>query len=118
MRLTLQIISLLVFWATTTLCYAGNNSGKQDIYFYKIDSQRIVISAPSGIKFIDHANCNGTNEASGVAISALRDNFAELYESVMLAHANNRKIAFWLDGACTPAMAGGPYPTANMVYVY
>ncbi len=109
---------LLASLSVIGVCYAGNNSGKQNIYFYKIDSQRIVISAPTGIKFIDNANCNGTTESTAVAISAVRDNFAELYASVMLAHANNRQIAFWLDGACTPPMAGGPYPTASMVYVY
>ncbi|MEH6597310.1 MAG: hypothetical protein V7736_17385 [Colwellia polaris] len=112
------MMGLLAFFAGIGVCNAGNNSGKQDIYYYKIDSQRIVIYVPSGIKFIDNANCNGTNEAIAVSISAVRDNFAELYASIMLAHANNRKIAFWLDGTCTPAMAGGPFPTASMVYVY
>tara|TARA_R110001583_G_scaffold124933_1_gene276398 strand:+ start:328 stop:690 length:363 start_codon:yes stop_codon:yes gene_type:complete len=112
------ITALMISLGFVGMSYAGNNSGKQDIYYYKIDAGRIVIYAPSGIKFIDNANCNGTNESAAVAISAVRDDFAELYASVMLAHANNRKIAFWLDGACTPAMAGGPFPTASMVYVY
>jgi len=97
---------------------AQNNSGKSNINYYKIDSGRIVVYALSPVKFLDNANCNGSNEANAVAISTERENFAELYASIMLAHANNKKIAFWLDGACTPAMAGGPFPTASMVYVH
>lgn len=109
--------------ATLTLLFSQhsfgqNNSGKSSISYYKIDASRIVVYALSPTKFIDNAECNGSNEANAVAISTARDNFSDLYASVMLAHAHNKKIAFWLDGACTPAMAGGPFPTASMVYVH
>lgn len=98
----------------------GNNSGQREIKQYKIDDSRIVIYTKFTTKFVDKADCKGNNELStdAVAISTERDNFAELYASVMLAHAHNKQIGFWLDGFCTPSEAGGPFPTAKMVYVY
>ncbi|GLX83942.1 hypothetical protein tloyanaT_01940 [Thalassotalea loyana] len=116
MRLTLILIAAFVFMSHAS--FAQNNSGQANINYYKIDESRIVVYALSPTKFIDNAQCNGTGESTAVAVSTSRDNFNELYASIMLAHAHNKKIAFWLDGACTPAMVGGPFPSASMVYVH
>ncbi|WP_448547578.1 hypothetical protein [Thalassotalea fusca] len=109
---------IVLFTLVAFPAIAQNNSGKSNVSYYKIDASRIVVYSLTPTKFLDNANCNGTNEANAVAVSTERENFAELYASIMLAHANNKKIAFWLDGACTPSMAGGPFPTASMVYVH
>jgi len=114
LKLMLAIIPALTL---SNVCYAGN-SGNEYISYYKIDNNRIVVYAQSAT-FTDSASCkDGTATSSGVAISTERENFKELYASVMLAHANDRKIGFWLDGGCSPASSGGPFPTASMVYVY
>jgi hypothetical protein len=118
MKFSNRILMTLVTLALSTTAFAGNNSGRQYISYYKIDQDRIVVFAKQS-KFNDNAACKDGNATSiAVAISTKRENFKELYASVMLAHANDRQIAFWLDGACTPATAGGPFPTASMVYVY
>jgi hypothetical protein len=113
-----SLVATLFAMALIQPCLAQNNSGKSNINYYKIDASRIVVYADITTKFIDGENCNGSSEAAAVAISTERENFTELYASIMLAHANSKKIAFWLDGACTPSMAGGPFPTASMVYVH
>ena len=113
-----SLVAILFVMAFIQPCLTQNNSGKSNINYYKIDASRIVVYADITTKFIDNENCSGSNEATAVAISTERENFTELYASIMLAHANNKKIAFWLDGACTPSMAGGPFPTASMVYVH
>lgn len=96
---------------------AGNSSGAQYISYFKIDATRIIVYAEAAT-FIDNAACNGSNETLAVAVSTTRENFKELYAAIMLAHANDRKVNFWLDGGCTSAAAGGPFPTAEMVYVF
>lgn len=112
------LVAILLVLVSAHPCFAQNNSGTANINYYKIDASRIVVYALSPDEFVDGAACGGESASSAVAISSERDNFTELYASIMLAHANNKKIAFWLDGACTPSMAGGPFPTANMVYVH
>mgnify|MGYP000138123811 CR=1 FL=1 len=112
------IVTLMILLTVSPLSFAENNSGKANISYYKIDVSRIVIYALAPTKFLDNAECNGTTEANAVAISTERENFSDLYASVMLAHAHNKQIAFWLDGACTPAIVGGPFPSATMVYVH
>lgn len=113
-----RIIFSCLLLGFSSLLFAGNNSGQQPINNFKVDKDRVVIYAQNGT-FQDDASCSGgTTVSTGVAISTSRDEFKELYAAVMLAHANNRNISFWLDGGCSPATAGGPYPTASMVYVH
>ena len=117
-------ISISLFLALSSSVYtnsvsAGNNSGTRDISYYKIDKDRVVVYAYPGQAFVDNSLCkNGSSTAIAVSIESSRDEFNELYASIMLAHANNRKIAFWLDGGCSSESGGGPFPTASMVYVY
>jgi len=117
MKVLTFMLTIIPALTLSHVCYAGN-SGDEFISYYKIDHNRVVVYAQAAT-FTDTSSCkDGTATSSGVAISTERENFKELYASIMLAHANDRKIAFWLDGGCSAASSGGPFPTASMVYVY
>lgn len=116
-RIILVSISAVLALAPS-ITLAGNNSGARSISYFKVDKNRITIYAANGTTFVDDSACTGTNASEVVVVSTARDEFKELYAAVLVAHANNRQVAFWLDGACSPAAAGGPYPTVEMVYVY
>ena len=116
----MRILYLLLILFFTSIVHAnGNNTGPKLIRYYKIDKFRLVVYAANGETFRDLTMCkDGTDEAIAVSIEASREEFNELYASVMLAHANSREIAFWLDGGCSPPTGGGPYPTVSTVFVY
>ncbi|MEP0357612.1 hypothetical protein [Paraglaciecola sp.] len=97
---------------------AGNNSGEVVPRYYKLGGDYLTIYAGAGYEFIDNEACKGsTNSTDAIVIETARDDFNELYASVMLGFANDLKLAFWLDGSCSPETQGGPYPIAISVYV-
>ena len=118
MKLVSVFFTALITLITSADAASAGSSGVHAIAYFKIDKSRLVVYA-NGTTFTDSAACkDSTPTSEAVAIPTGHENFKELYAAVMLAHANNRNIQFWLDGGCSAADAGGPYPTASMVYVY
>lgn len=97
---------------------AGNNSGPVSMSFFKVGATGVMVQTTNATPVTDSALCkNGSSTSITVALPSSDPNFKEFYAAVMLAHANNRQVAFWLDG-CDSTVPGGPHPKAVMVYVY
>lgn len=114
-KLAAVIFSLSISTVSTA---KGNPSEQHTISYIKINSSDLVIYA-AGTTFTDNAKCkDGNNISKAVSIPRNRDGFKELYASVLIAHANKRKVKFWFDEACHTKSDGGPFPTVSSVYVY
>ena len=118
MKLVSVFFAALITLITSADAISAGNSGLHTIAYYKIDASQLIVYA-DGATFTDAAACkDGTTVSEAVTIPTGHVKFKELYAAVMLAHANNRNVQFWLDGGCSAAASGGPFPTASMVYVY
>lgn len=117
-RLLAIVISVLVcLLSLQKVSAAGNNSGQAHIDFFKVGDTGVTITVASNRLLSDNAACTGSTKSSVAALSVYLPRFSELYAAIMLAHANGRDIAFWLDG-CVSNVPGGPYPSIVTVYVY
>jgi len=90
--------------------FAGFTGWGVNTNFFKVGSQGLVVYLTPSIS--DEFGCSGNTTINNVIIELSHPEYSELYAAVMLAHANNKEIGFYVVGCSSSSL-----PIVDVVYV-